>query len=45
MIRLVLWFLISVHWDSHLEEYGSGSYFIERLARPKLTDCTETDSE
>ena len=28
-----------IHWNSHFEEYGSGSYTIERLARPMLTEC------
>jgi hypothetical protein len=28
-----------VYWNSYLEEYGSGSYTIERLARPMLAEC------
>lgn len=30
-----------IQWDSHLEEYGAGSYAIERLARPMLAECEE----
>ena len=28
-----------IFWDSNLEDYGSGDYPIERLARPKLAEC------
>jgi len=30
-----------VAWDSHLEEYGSGDYELQRLARPKLAECED----
>ncbi|NBB94069.1 MAG: hypothetical protein GVY32_12970 [Gammaproteobacteria bacterium] len=28
-----------VSWDSHIAGYGSGSYELERLARPMLAEC------
>jgi len=30
-----------VHFDSHFDDYGSGEFPIERLARPMLADCNE----
>jgi hypothetical protein len=32
-----------ISYDSHLSEYGSGAYPIERLARPMLADCSQGD--
>lgn len=50
-LEMVEWGELSMHfrapdsgeiqWNSHLEEYGSGSYAIERLARPMLAECEE----
>lgn len=28
-----------VHWESQLNDYGSGDYSLERLARPMLAEC------
>lgn len=28
-----------VHWESHIDGYGTGSYELERLAMPKLAEC------
>jgi len=32
-------------WDSAIEGYGSGSYELERLARPMLADCEDGGSQ
>lgn len=32
-------------WDSDIEGYGSGSYELERLARPMLADCEDGGSQ
>jgi hypothetical protein len=32
-----------VHWDSHFDEFGSGSYPIKRLARPMLAECESVE--
>lgn len=34
-----------ITYESHLPEFGSGSYSIERLARPTLADCGSDNSQ